>query len=239
MEEKRLEVAVQEQNLSHEEVVQMTTDHDNLNRALEDLKHKKEEVQKTVMSLEVSLTNKASAAEELLDTYNVYLTRLNLFPPLQPPLPPADLTLELNLAATSPQHLIQGADIREVIRPTLSQVSELTRAERANYETQQLEIDNSVDKLKFECENLEEEVLSVERKVQVVEQQIDDLREASLFSPFDSYILICVQSEQRKAAAINAETSKFEREIQQARTAALEYGMEAKLRLQNLEFEYV
>lgn len=155
----------------------MKTDHDNLNRALEDLKHKITETHKTVMSLEVALTNKAAAAEEALDAYNALLATLGLFPPLQSPLPDVDLTLELNLAAPTSQQLLTGGDIRQVIRPTLSQVSELKRSERAALESQRIEVDNVLDKLTVECENVEDEVAEAERKVLTINEQADDIRE--------------------------------------------------------------
>ena len=59
----------------------MNTDHEMLQRNLADLKEKISEAHKTVMTLEVNVTNRAAAAEEVLDAYNNLLSSLRLFPP--------------------------------------------------------------------------------------------------------------------------------------------------------------
>lgn len=155
----------------------MNTDHETLARNLEDLKHKISEAHKTVMSLEVVMTNRAAAAEEALDLYTNLLSSLGLFPPLPPPFEGIDLTLQLNTATSNLQQLLTGSDIRRVIKPTLSTVAESKRTERADVESERIKVDNELDQLTLECENVDEEVQEVEKKVIVLNEQADDLRD--------------------------------------------------------------
>ncbi|TFY81964.1 hypothetical protein EWM64_g2047 [Hericium alpestre] len=221
-EQERLFDVVKEQNLSPEEVIRMNTEHEQLSRNLEDLKHKISESHRTVMSLEVTVTNRGAAAEEALDAYTNLLSSLGLFPPLPPPFHEVDLTLELNTAASNPQQLVSGADIRRVIKPTLSSIAESKRSERANVESERIKVDNELDQLVLEIENMEEEINEVDKKVSALNEQADDLREAA----------------QQEALVSNAEATRLERDLAQARTAALANGVGVKSRLQALQIAY-
>ncbi|TFY68906.1 hypothetical protein EVG20_g3376 [Dentipellis fragilis] len=221
-EQERLAQVVKEQNLSPEEVIRMNTEHEQLSRNLEDLKHKIAESHQSVMSLEVTVTNRAAAAEEALDAYTNLLAALGLFPPLPPPFQDIDLTLELNTAASNPQHLLSGQDIRRVIKPTLNSVAESKRNERAHVESDRIRVDNELDQLVLEIENLEEEVNDVEKQVVAINEQADDLREAG----------------QQEALVSGAEASRLQRDLAHARTAALANGVGVKSRLQALQIAY-
>ena len=168
------------QNLTPEEVIRMNNDHETLSRNLEELKHKISETQKTVMSLEVMMTNRGTAVEEALDQYTNLLSSLGLFPPLPSPFEEADLTLQLNLATPNVSQLLSGADIRKVIKPTLSAIAELKRTERADVESERIKVDNDLDHLTLECENMHEEVSELEKKVVVLNEQADELRDVSV-----------------------------------------------------------
>ncbi|KAH7916015.1 HEC/Ndc80p family-domain-containing protein [Hygrophoropsis aurantiaca] len=218
----KLAEVVKAQNLSPEEVIRMNTDHETLSRNLEDLKHKISEAHKTVMSLEVIMTNRVAAAEEALDLYNNLLSTLGLFPPLPPPFEDIDLTLQINTATANPQQLLIGSDIRKVVKPTLSSVAESKRTERADVESERIKIDNELDQITLECENVDEEVGELEKKVLGLNEQADDLRDAA----------------QQESMVSNAEAARLEKELAQARTAALSNGMGVKSRLQTLQFNY-
>ena len=168
----------------------MNTDHESLSRNLEDLKHKISETHKSVMSLEVTVTNRAAAAEEALDLYTNLLSSLGLFPPLLPPLDGINLTLELNTAASNPQQLLSGADIKKVIKPTLSGIAESKRTERATVESERIRIDNELDQLTLDCENVDEEIGETEKKVGGLNEQADDLRDVGLRSPLGLMVFI-------------------------------------------------
>ena len=172
-----LEETVKAQNLSPEEVIRMNTDREALSRNLEDLKQKLEESRKTVMTLEVNVTNRAAAAEEALDIYTNMLSSLELFPPLPEPWQDVDLTLELNSASSDPQQLLTGSDIRKIIKPTLSGIAEMKRMERAAVESELIKIENEHDQLTTECENLDCEIAEVEKKVVNLNEHADDLRD--------------------------------------------------------------
>jgi len=222
VEQEKLADIVKTQNLSPEDVIQMTTDHKALSQTLEDLKQKISEGHRAVMTLEVNVTHRAEAAEEALDAYANLLSSLGLFPPLPAPLENVVLTLELNTAASSPQLLLSGADIRKVIKPSLSTVAESKRSERASLETERIKLDNELDQLTLECENIDEEIGEVEKKVVALNEQADHLRDAA----------------QQKALIANNEAARLERDLAHARTAALANGMGVKSRLQALQFDY-
>ncbi|KAG9318418.1 hypothetical protein JVU11DRAFT_509 [Chiua virens] len=218
----KLTEVVKEQNLTPEEVIRMNADHEILARNLEDLKHKITEAQKAVMSLEVVMTNRGAAAEEALDLYTNLVSSLGLFPPMLPPFQEIDLTLQLNTATSNPQQVLTGSDIRKVVKPTLAAVAETKRTERANVESERIRVDNELDQLTLECENVDEEVREVEKKVVGLNEQADDLRDAS----------------QQESMVSNAEAARLEKELAHARTAALSSGMGVKSRLQALQFDY-
>jgi kinetochore protein NDC80 len=176
-EQEKLQSIVKAQNLSPEEVLEMNQTHETLSRTLEDLKQKIADTHKTIMALEVSVTNRVSATEEALDLYTNLLSSLELFPPLPEPWDDIDLTLELNPAAANPQQLLIGSDIRKSVKPTLSAVAESKRTDRSNVENERIKVDNELDQLSLECENVEEDVAEVEKKVAALNEQADDLRD--------------------------------------------------------------
>lgn len=221
-EQERLSEIVKAQNLTPEEVIRMNTDHETLSRTLEDLKQRISETHQIVMTLEVKVTNRVAGAEEALDLYNNLLSSLELFPPLPPPWQDVDLTLDLNPAASNPQQLLSGADIRKVIKPTLSAIAESKRSNRASIESERIKIDNELDQLTLECENVDEEIAEVEKKVGGLNEQADDLRDAA----------------QQEALVASGEAVRLERDLAHARTAALANGMGVKSRLQTLQFNY-
>jgi kinetochore protein NDC80 len=179
-EQEKLADVVKVQNLTTEEVIRMTTDHEMLQRSLEDMKQKISESHKTVMSLEVNVTNRGAAAEEAVDAYNNLLSMLNLFPPLPVPWQDVDLTVELNTASATPSGLLVGADVRKVIRPTLSSYAESKRAQRAEIESERIKVDDELDQLGLNCENVEEEIVELEKKVSMLNDQADDLRDVRI-----------------------------------------------------------
>ncbi|KAI0253943.1 HEC/Ndc80p family-domain-containing protein [Lactifluus subvellereus] len=221
-EQERLSEVVKEQNISPEEVIRMNSEHEQLSRNLEDLKVKISESQKTILSLEVAVANRGAAAEEAVDAYTRLLSNLGLFPPLPPPFQDIDLQVELNTATSQPEHLLKGPDVRQVIRPTLNAIIEGKRSERAIVESERIKVDHELDQLISECENLEDEINETEKKVMVLNEQADDLREVA----------------QREALASNAQITRLERDLVQARTAALSSGTGIKSRLQALQIAY-
>ncbi|KAL6309132.1 HEC/Ndc80p family-domain-containing protein [Sparassis latifolia] len=221
-EKQRLADVVKVQNLTPEEVIRMNTEHETLSRDVETLKHKIAETNQAVVKLEVSLTRKVSDAEEALDLYNNLLSNLGLFPPLPPPLEEIDLTLDLNSAAANPQNLLSGPDIRVVVKPTLSKVAEIKRTERALVESERIKVDDELDQLTLECENMDEEVMEISNKVNGLSDQADELREVA----------------QQEALVSNAEASRLERDLAQARTSAMANGVGVKSRMQALQIAY-
>ncbi|KAF8737699.1 hypothetical protein AX14_012469 [Amanita brunnescens Koide BX004] len=221
-EHEKLTGIVRSQNLTPEEIIKMNTDHETLSRNLEDLRQKIVETQRTIMSLEVTVTNRAAAAEEALDGYTNLLSSLELFPPLPPPWQDIDLTLELNPAAAHPQQLLTGVDIRKVIKPTLNAIAEAKRSDRASLETDRIRLDNELDQLTLECENVDEEIAEIEKKVASLNDQADDLRDAA----------------QQEALVASNEAARLDRDLAQARTAAIANGMGVKSRLQALQLSY-
>ena len=173
----RLNDVVKSQNLTPEEVIRMTTDHETLARNLEDLKQNIARTHSAVMSLEVNVTNRATSTEEELDTYTSMLSALGLFPPLPPPLEGVNFVLELNTATSDPSQLLIGSDIKTLIKPNLNLVAETKRMERADVENERLRADHELDQLMTECENLDLDTSELDKKVAALNQQADDLRD--------------------------------------------------------------
>ncbi|KAH9854040.1 HEC/Ndc80p family-domain-containing protein [Lenzites betulinus] len=221
-EEQRLAGIVKVQNLSPDEVLRMNSEHESLSRELESLKHKITETSQVVVRLEVSLTRKVSDAEEALDQYTSLLSTLGLFPPLAPPLEDVDLTIDLHSASANPQGLLSGADIRKVVKPTLSRITEMKRTAHAEVESERIRVDDELEQLTFECETIEEEALEVMNKTNALNEQADELREAA----------------QQEGLVSNAEASRLERDLAAARTAAMANGVGVKSRLQALQIAY-
>lgn len=175
----KLTEIVKVQDLSPEDVARMNNEHETLSRNLEELKHKISETHKAVMSLEVMMANRGAAAEEAVDQYTNLLASLGLFPPLPDPFEGVDLTVQLNLATSNISQLLHAADVRKVLKPTLSAVAELRRTERAEVESERIKVDNDLDQLTSECENVDEEVREVEKKVVALNEQAEEIRDVS------------------------------------------------------------
>jgi kinetochore protein NDC80 len=185
---------VRDQNLTPDEVIKMNTDRETLQRNLEDLRQKMDESKKVVLNLEVTLANRVTTVEEALDTYTGMLTTLGLYPTPPEPWQDVDLTLELNSASSNPQQLLIGADIRKVIRTTLSSVAESKRQDRATVESESVKVNNELDQLTIECKNLDYDMSEIEKRVAQVNEQADDLRDVSI----SFFELICSKVPNRR-----------------------------------------
>ncbi|KAH9946289.1 HEC/Ndc80p family-domain-containing protein [Epithele typhae] len=163
-EEERLASIVKVQNLSPEEVLRMNTEHENLSREIQSLKQKIAESSQSVVKLEVSLTRKD-----------------------------IDLTIDLRSAASNPQDLLTGADVRKVVKPTLNRIAEMKRTTCADVESDRIKVDDELDQL----------IARVHNKTSALNDQADELREAA----------------QQEALISNAEASRLERDLAAARTA--------------------
>ncbi|KAI9457761.1 HEC/Ndc80p family-domain-containing protein [Lactarius psammicola] len=221
-EQERLSEIVKEQNISPDEVVRMNTEHEQLAQGIDELKAKIAETQKDVHSLEVAVANHGAAAEEAVDAYTTLLSDLGLFPPLPQPFQDMDLRMVLNTAASQPENLLKGLDIRHVIRPTLNDILEAKRDERIAVNNKRIQMDHEFDELISECEKLEDEINETEKTVMVLDEQAEDLRETA----------------QREALVNNAEIKRLERNLTLARTAALSGGAGVESQLQTLQIAY-
>lgn len=161
----------------------MNTDRESLQRNLEDLRQKIDESKKVVLNLEVTLANRVTTVEEALDTYTGMLTTLSLYPTPPEPWQDIDLTLELNSGSSNAQQMLIGADIRKIIRPTLSSVADSKRQERAMIESESVNVNNELDQLTIECKNLDYDMSEIETKVVQLNEQADDLRDVRSFFP--------------------------------------------------------
>lgn len=175
-EKARLSEVVKAQNLTPEEVERMNKEHDTLVRNVEDLKAKVTQTNKLVMSLEVSLTNRVAAAEEVIDQYNTLLSSPGLIPPNA-----EDLTIELSMASSDLQQLVRGPDMRKVVRPTLSKWAEMYRMEIDAAKREKIVVDDQHDHVVHECEDLIQEIETETAKVHALTEQAEEMRE--VYSP--------------------------------------------------------
>ena len=217
----------------------MNNDHEQLSKNLDELRQRMADTHRHVMNLEVSVSNKTSSAEDALEKYIHLLVSLELYPTPPPPLDHANLALELNPAASTPQDLLQGADLRKTVRPILSSIADAKRAERADSENEKIKVEAELDKIIQECENLEEEILELEKRANSVSYQADEMRDVRCL-----LVVVCfrsltlVQAAQRDAIIATQDIDNLEHNIAQAKAAAIANGTGVKSRLQNLEFRW-
>jgi kinetochore protein NDC80 len=172
----KLNEVVKVQNLSPEEVIRMNTEHETLARNLDDLRVKVAETNKLIMSLEVALTNRVGAAEEVVDTYNNLLASPGLIPPQDADV---DLTIELNMATSDLQQMVRGPDTRKVIKPTLNKWAETYRMETDSVKHERITVEDDHDHVVNACDDLAQEIEAEEAKVQALVEQADELRDVS------------------------------------------------------------
>ncbi|EPQ58622.1 hypothetical protein GLOTRDRAFT_37261 [Gloeophyllum trabeum ATCC 11539] len=220
-EEAHYQDVLQAQNLSPEEVMRMNTEHENLQRTLEDLRQKLSETHKTIGFLEPTATNRIAEAEESLDAYTNLLDSLALFPPLPPPLPNVDLRMTLNTAASSPADILRP-DVRMVIKPNLNRIAEIKMKERAAVETERIAVEDALDMEAGECEDTEGEVAKLEKKVIALNDQADNIRDAA----------------QQEAFISNEEATRLTENLAQAKAAAYSSGVGVQTRLKGLQIQY-
>ncbi|KAH8825393.1 HEC/Ndc80p family-domain-containing protein [Flagelloscypha sp. PMI_526] len=213
---------VKAQNLSVDEVESMRRDHDTLTRQLDDLEAKVREAHHTVMALEVSFSNRAHDAEQQIDSYMNYLTKVGLFPHPPSPWKDIELALELRSGAPDPEQMLSGPSIETVIKPALTHVAETRRKERADNEDERVRLDHEFDRIHAENENLEDELNMLEKQVATLNEQAEALREAA----------------QQDSLQAGQQASKLEKDLQNARNAALATGMGLKSRVSALQIEY-
>jgi kinetochore protein NDC80 len=170
---------VQEQNLTPEEVAKMNSDHEQLSRNLDELRQRISDTHQHVMNLEIAVTKKTESTDDIVDKYMSLLTSLELYPTLPPPRQDVSLALELHPAVSAPQDLLQGADLRRTVKPTLSAIAEGKRIERADLESERIKVENELDQVIQECENVDEEIMELEKKGTSVNDQAEDFRDVS------------------------------------------------------------
>ena len=150
----------------------MNTEHEALSRNLEDLRNKVAETNKIIMSLEVALTNRVGAAEEVIDTYNGLLSSPGLIPSQD-----VDLTIELNMATSDLQQMVRGPDTRKVVKPTLNKWAETYRIENDVVKHERIAVEDDHDHVVNSCDDLAQEIEAEEAKVQALTEQADELRD--------------------------------------------------------------
>jgi kinetochore protein NDC80 len=176
-----LDRTVREQNLSAEEVIQMNTSHETLSQAVRELEKKLADTRAQLMSLEVTVTNRATAAEEAVDFYNGMLVSLQILPAREDEL---DIGLELNTAADSPDQLLVGPDLRRVVRPALNRIAEERRRDREDVESERIAVDHEVDGLAADCDVVQAEIAAVSKEVARLTEEADAIREVRLIKAF-------------------------------------------------------
>jgi len=174
-----LRSAVSAQTISQEEARRLKTEGETLSHTIQELSRKISETNNTMLSLEVTLSNRIAAAEDALDNYNYLLESLDLYPVLPEPWEGINLRLELNTATANPQEMLAGPDFAMVIKPTLNDIANSKRVERAAIESERIKVDNELDLLTTECENLDYEIAELERKVANLSEQAEAIREVS------------------------------------------------------------
>ncbi|KZT44162.1 hypothetical protein SISSUDRAFT_1039443 [Sistotremastrum suecicum HHB10207 ss-3] len=221
-EQKVLEATVAAQNLSPEEVMRMNAEDASLDRVLNDLKTKSKEVTKSTQSLEITVANRTDSVEQAIHEYMTLLYRLGLHPHTPDKFSNMSFGLELNGAASNPKDLVKGDDLRTVIRPALITIADMKRKERGILEDERVRITHDLDNAEMDGESLQQKLQSEMMHLEMLNQQVEDIRETS----------------QREGALSSAEIRRLESELAAAKAAALSSGVGVKARLQALQIAY-
>ena len=229
VEQERLAVVVREQNLTPEEVAQMTTEQETLSRALDELRRKSTETTNQVRSLEVALAKRSENVEQAVDEYMELLQQLALFPSVPEPLPYAgvDLRLEINFASQNPRELVRrtvdtsdrGTDPLGEVKGALDSIADYKRRQHMSIEDDAANLENELDDVVAETDRMEEEIDDLERKINNVQEEAEAIRITT----------------QQEASASNSEAQRLQKELAYARSAALASGVGVKSRLQALQ----
>jgi kinetochore protein NDC80 len=174
-----LHEVVKEQNLSADEVIRMNTEHEALSRNARELGGKAQDGRNAVSALEVAVANRASKADEAVETYNDKLLALQLAATGPGG---AALTLELNTASSVPEEILVGPDVRKDIKPALNRAAEQRRLQKAQIESEKLKVDHIVHILTTDCDNEQEAVDLVVRETTQLTDQEAAIKEVGLDS---------------------------------------------------------
>jgi SMC interacting uncharacterized protein involved in chromosome segregation len=144
---------------------------------LADLKVKSREVNKSALSLDIAVAKRSDAVEQALEEYMALVYKLGLHSSPPSEFSHISFTLELNGAASEPRNLIQGESLRGIIKPAILTVSESKRRERGLLNDERVKLENDLDVVTVECENLEQEVDTVETRIRLTNNEVEEIRE--------------------------------------------------------------
>lgn len=178
-EQARLDLQVAQQNLSVDEVLRMNAESASLDRMLADLKVKSKEGNKAAQSLEIVVANRSDAVEQALEEYMALVYKLGLHPNPPQEFSHISFALELNGAASDPRNLIQGESLRGIIKPAVIAAAEMKRRERGIKSDERLKLENDLDVIMVECENLDQEKSTVEGRIRLSNNEVEDIRDVS------------------------------------------------------------
>ncbi|TFK46418.1 hypothetical protein OE88DRAFT_1638341 [Heliocybe sulcata] len=221
-EETHYQSVLETQNLSPEEVQKMNADHQSLQHTLEDLRKKLSETHRLIGQLEPTATNRIADAEESLDGYTNLLISLALFPPLKPPLPDVDLRMTLNPAASTRADILGGPDVWGVVKPALNLIAEAKMKERADVDTQRIEVEDALEQETTAVEDVEGEIYRIEKELAAVGEQMEVVREGM----------------QAEALIYHEEITRLQGGVVQAKNEAYQNGVGVRARLGGLEIQY-
>lgn len=175
-EQKRMRKIIHEQNLSEEDIRRITNEEDQLRKTVTQLTEKLNEARKALADLEVQVTRKSEEAEDLLFNYETLLTECGLFVPGRPPPEPIShvkLEITLDTAKADPQTMINGADVRGVIRPALLAYRSAKAAEGVDVGSSNDDLAAAIEKLQSETDEILERIREHEDQRSQIEQSIE------------------------------------------------------------------
>jgi kinetochore protein NDC80 len=166
---------VQKQNLTPEDVERMKTDKETLSKAVEELRTKINESSKSMWDRELALAKRSDTVEQLVGDYMNLAYNTSMHPTPPPPFESINFALELNLATSNPRDMLK-TNIRDTIKPALMAVVESKRQERAKVEDERVKTEDELDRIIQEADNVKEEINAVAHRLQVIQEQAEDVK---------------------------------------------------------------
>ncbi|KAF8311299.1 hypothetical protein DL93DRAFT_2083544 [Clavulina sp. PMI_390] len=172
---------IEQQNLTPEDIERITNEERQLSNALATLNAKLAQVTKTVNDYEVQVARKTDEAEDLLATYDELLVQCGLDADTPPaPISDAQLRVQLYSGRADPRDMIQGPDLRGVVRPALMKFKGAKAAEAVQLEGENDDLSatletrtRAVQELEAQMKDLEGQRRTIERSIATAQQRMD------------------------------------------------------------------
>lgn len=217
-----LQAQIDAQDISPADFDRMTSEREQLTKALETLQQKIDEISKQMWDKEINVQKKLDQIEKLVQDYNTTAYKLGLLPAETSIY--ADgvkVELEFNLHANRPDQMV-SVDLRNVVKPFLLKLRSKFNSQVHKYQDEHLLLQEALDKLYETLHDKTEELKSLEAKISKSVGLYNEEKEAILKENDQS----------------NAEMENLENELNKMRTECTTGLLASQQKAQKITIEY-